>query len=72
MKFKYFFLIFFLFSCVEDVKLINRNNIQVKKTYISKGFALIYNDNLIKKKTIKKGIEGGEFGIFLSLLERNS
>ena len=72
MKFKYFFLIFFLFSCVEDVKLINRNNIQVKKTFISKGFSLIYNDNLIKKKTIKKRIDSREYVILHSFLERNT
>ena len=72
MKFKYFFLIFFLFSCVEDVKLIDRNNIQVKKTFISKGFTLIYNDNLIKEKTIKKRIDGREYVILHSFLERNT
>ena len=72
MKFKYFFLIFFLFSCVEDVKLINRNNIQVKKTFISKGFTLIYNDNLIKKKTIKKRIDDREYVILHSFLKRNT
>ena len=72
MKFKYFFLIFFLFSCVEDVKLINRNNIQVKKTFISKGFTLIYNDNLIKKKTIKKRIDSRDYVILHSFLERNT
>ena len=72
MKFKYFFLIFFLFSCVEDVKLINKNNIQVRKTFISKGFALIYNDNLIKEKTIKKRIDGREYVILHSFLERNT
>ena len=71
-KFKHFFLIFFLFSCVEDVKLINKNNIQVKKTFISKGFTLIYNDNLIKKKTIKKRIDGREYVILHSFLERNT
>ena len=72
MKFKYLFLFFFLFSCVEDVKLINRNNIQVKKTFISKGFTLIYNDNLIKEKTIKKRIDGREYVILHSFLERNT
>ena len=71
-KFKYFFLIFFLFSCVEDVKLINKNNIQIKKTFISKGFTLIYNDNLIKKKTIKKRIDGREYVILHSFLKRNT
>ena len=71
-KFKYFFLTFFLFSCVEDVKLINKNNIQVKKTFISKGFTLIYNDNLIKEKTIKKRIDDREYVILHSFLERNT
>ena len=72
MKFKYLFLFFFLFSCAEDVKLINKNNIQVKKTFISKGFTLIYNDNLIKKKTIKKRIDDREYVILHSFLERNT
>ena len=72
MKFKYFFLIFFLFSCIEDVKLINRNNIQVKKTFISKGFTLIYNDNLINNKTIKKRIDDREYVILHSFLKRNT
>ena len=65
-------MIFFLFSCVEDVKLINRNNIQAKKTFISKGFTLIYNDNLIKKKTIKKRIDDREYVILHSFLKRNT
>ena len=72
MKFKYFFLIFFLFSCVEDIELINRNNIQVKKAFISKGFTLIYNDNLIKKKIIKKRIDDREYAILHSFLEQNT
>ena len=72
MKFKYFFLIFFLYSCIEDVKLINKNNIQVKKTFISKGFSLIYNDNLIKTKIIKKRIDSREYVILHSFLERNT
>ena len=68
MKFKYFFLIFFLFSCVEDVKLINRNNIQVKKTFISKGFTLIYNDNLVKNKTIKKELMVESMSFYIPFL----
>ena len=71
-KFKYFFLISFLFSCVEDVKLINKNNIQLKKTFISKGFTLIYNDKLIDEKTIKKRIDSREYVILHSILERNA
>ena len=72
MKFKYFFLIFFLFSCVEDVKLINSNNIQVKKAFISKGFTLIYNDSLIKKKILKKRIDDREYIILHSFLKPNT
>ena len=71
-KFKYLFLIFFLFSCVEDVKLLNKNNMQVKKAFISKGFTLIYNDELIEKKTIKKRIDSREYVILHSILERNA
>ena len=71
-KFKYLFLIFFLFSCVEDVKLLNKNNMQVKKAFISKGFTLIYNDELIEKKTIKKRIDNREYVILHSILERNT
>lgn len=72
MKFRYLFLVFFLFSCVEDIKLINKNNTQIKKTFISKGFTLIYNDNLIKKKIIKKRIDSREYVILHSFLNRNT
>ena len=74
MKFKaiYIFLFFFLFSCVEDIKLINNDNKQVRKAYISKGFALIYDNDLIREKIIKKKIDNRDFLILHSLLKRNT
>ena len=74
MKFnlKYIFLFFFLFSCAQNVKLINKDNIQIRKGFTSKGFALIYNDDLIKEKIIKKKINNREFFILHSVLGRNT
>ena len=53
-KLKYIFLFFFLVSCVENIKLINKDNTLKRKPFSSKGFALIYNENLFKEKIIKK------------------
>ena len=56
MKYKitYFFLFFFLFSCVENVKLIIKDKVDLRKAFTSKGFTLVYNNDLLKEKIIKK------------------
>ena len=48
MKFKFFFLIAFVFSCSPQLSSINQ-----KKPYSAKGFAYIYNDFDFKEKIIK-------------------
>ena len=47
MKFKFFILIFFVFSCLPHLKTLNQ-----KKPYSATGFAYIYNNNDVKNKTI--------------------
>ena len=71
MKYKitYIFLFFFLFSCVEDVKLISKDKVDLKKAFTSKGFTLVYNNDLLKEKIIKKKIDNREFVILHSLLK---
>ena len=70
MKFKhlYLFLLFFLLSCADGYKTINKDKIVVKKTLSSKGFALIYNDNLYKNKIINKKINERDYFILHSFL----
>ena len=71
MKYKitYIFLFFFLFSCVEDVKLISKDKVDLKKAFTSKGFTLVYNNDLLKEKIIKKKIDNREFVILHSFLK---
>ena len=71
MKYKitYIFLFFFLFSCVEDVKLISKDKVNLKKAFTSKGFTLVYNNDLLKEKIIKKKIDNREFVILHSFLK---
>jgi len=70
-KLKYIFLFFFLVSCVENIKLINKDNTLKRKPFSSKGFALIYNENLFKEKIIKKKINNREFFVLHSILKPN-
>ena len=71
MKYKitYIFFFFFLFSCVEDVKLISKDKVNLKKAFTSKGFTLVYNNELLKEKIIKKKIDNREFVILHSFLK---
>ena len=50
MKFKYLILFIFIFACAENAKLINKEKIDLKKAFISKGFTLIYEDRLYKER----------------------
>ena len=72
MKFKYLILFFFIFSCAENVKLINKEKIDLKKAFTSKGFTLIYEDKLYKQKIIKKKINNRDFNIMHSFLNPNT
>ena len=49
MNYRYLFILFFLFSCTNSVSKLN-----IKKTFVSKGFAYIYSDEDFDNKTISK------------------
>ena len=71
MKFKiiYIFFFFFLFSCVENVKLISKDKVDIKKAFTSRGFTLVYNNDLLEEKIIKKKMNNREFVILHSFLK---
>ena len=48
MKFRFFIIFFFVFSCTSELSTLNQ-----KKPYAAKGFAYIYNDYDYNKKIIK-------------------
>lgn len=63
MNCRYIILVFFfLFSCTNNSK--NLVNKDVYEAYSNKGFALIYNDDLLKKKIISKKIDNRSLIIF--------
>ena len=72
MNFKYFLIIFFfaLISCTEQPKKIN--NTKKFLHYSNKGFALVYDDKLLKKKIINKKINDRSLVIFNNLLEKET
>jgi len=72
MKFKYLILFFFIFACAENTKLINKEKIDLKSAFISKGFTLIYEDRLYKEKIVKKKINNRDFNIIHSFLFPNT
>ena len=72
MKFKYLILFIFIFACAENAKLINKEKIDLKKAFISKGFTLIYEDRLYKEKIVKKKINDRDFNIIHSFLFPNT
>ena len=72
MNFKSIFIIFFfgLISCTDHPKKINKT----KKftNYSNKGFALIYDDKLLKKKFVNKRLNDRSLIIFNNLLEKET
>ena len=67
MKFSLIFIIFFLFSCSNGT--FNTNN---KKSYTSKGFALIYDENDYQKKIISTKLNPNNIEIGHNQLNKNS
>tara|TARA_B100000427_G_scaffold318504_1_gene315754 strand:+ start:1374 stop:2129 length:756 start_codon:yes stop_codon:yes gene_type:complete len=67
LKFLFLFLFFVLFSCVSnDIKKSKGN---IKKAFVSKGFTLVYTEDLYKKKIIKKKINPRDLVIIHSSLK---
>lgn len=67
MKFSLIFIIFFLFSCSNGT--FNTNN---NKSYTSKGFALIYDENDYQKKIISTKLNPNNIEIGHNQLNKNS
>ena len=58
MKFRFFFILFFIYSCAP-----NFNNLGQKKPYTASGFAYVYNDFDFKEKIIKGKMNNDEMQI---------
>ena len=69
MKFKLFFLIFFLTSCTSS-NINNKKNTFIP--YTSKGFALIYNDDDFNNKLISKKLDNQKLLIAHNKLKKNT
>ena len=68
----FIFIYLFLYSCTEYNNVqINSNNIG-KEVFKNKGFALVYDENLYKDKTISKKINERDLLIFQRNLKRNT
>ena len=74
MKYKFlnFFLLFLLLSCAENIKSFNNKDLEIKKSFAVKGFALVYNLNLYKEKIVSKKINPREYIILNSFLKSNT
>ena len=71
MNYKYLLLIFFLYSCASNN--INKSkDIIFKDSFSNKGFTLIYNDSLKKKRIITKKIEERSLIIFQKNLKKGT
>ena len=72
MNFKFFFIIFFfsLISCTDRPNEVNSTKKFIN--YSNKGFALIYDDKLLKKKIINKKLNNRSLIIFNKLLEKET
>ena len=73
MKFKYIYILFFFItSCTQHANFIKKENIEIKKSFTSKGFTLIYEDVFFKDKLINKKLNNSESVIIHSFLRVGS
>jgi len=74
MKFNiiYIFTFVFLFSCSQDMKNINKNLKIKEKPFSSKGFALIYDDNILENKIVNKKLRDDENYVLHTFLKTNT
>ena len=66
-----FFVFTFIYSCA-DYNVNKNRNIKEKNFYSSKGFALVYEDNLYTQKLINKKINNQEIQIMHDILKANT
>tara|TARA_B100000795_G_scaffold251372_1_gene220154 strand:+ start:972 stop:1730 length:759 start_codon:yes stop_codon:yes gene_type:complete len=62
----------FISNCTTTTLLKDRPNKTFVKSYSNKGFALIYNEDLLKKKIVSKKINDRSLTIFQKQLKKNS
>ena len=68
----YIFIFVILFACTQDMKNIN-NDINIKeKPFSSKGFALIYDDNIFEKKIVNKKLRNDKNYVLHAELATNT
>ena len=76
MNYKNFFfiiIILLIHGCVTyPIKIENKKNIIYKKSFVNKGFTLVYDDNLYKKKIISKKLDNRSLTIFQKNLKKGT
>ena len=76
MKFNliYIYIFIFLFSCTQDMKIIKKDSkVKVREpTYLSKGFALIYEDSIFERKIVNKKLNNDQNYVLHSFLKNNT
>ena len=70
--FLYILLIFFLNSCIETTDIKYSTKPVIIEKFSNKGFALLYDDNLFKKKIVNKKINERDLIIFQKNLKRGT
>jgi len=74
MRYKIIILFFFLFlfSCVNQPIIDDSSSIQKISSFSNKGFALVYNNELFKEKTVKSKIPDRSLLIFQKNLKKDT
>lgn len=74
MKFNlgYIFILVFLFSCTQDMKILKKTPKARVPTYSSKGFALIYEDSIFKNKIVNEKLNNDQNYVLHSFLKNNT
>jgi len=67
------FLIIFINGCITyPIEIKSEKNIIYKKSFINKGFTLVYNDDLYQKKIISKKLDNRSLAIFQKNLKKGT
>ncbi|MDB9983537.1 hypothetical protein OAD54_02195, partial [Candidatus Pelagibacter sp.] len=65
-------ILLFLTNCSTDTLISNKPNTLIVNAYSNKGFALVYNDSLYKKKIVNRKIDERSLIIFQKKLKTNT
>ena len=66
------FTFLFLFSCVKQPTIKDNSSIQKISSFSTKGFALVYNNDLFKEKIVKDKISDRSLSIFQKNLKKDT